>query len=228
ELLGAEALRISRDTVRRTSPDRSLEVHLLAAAYNKGPEASDRVQIRDNRVDVRQSSDGPVLATLMGHRATVGDARFSPDGRRLVTASSDGTARIWDLSRTTIFQGEPKLAVVLAVLDRTLADPQEFMHLALGLREAPRDLHEAILRKWPDLSPAVEKIRRQLNTCERPRRPSIESKPLGNTPQANPPPIVSTVQNSNGGSETSPRSLSDAQSQLRQRPSSGWLRWFSR
>ena len=34
-------------------------------------------------------------AVLVGHSAPVGSAAFSPDGQRVVTASDDGTARVW-------------------------------------------------------------------------------------------------------------------------------------
>jgi len=36
------------------------------------------------------------LATLTGHRDLVNTAAFSPDGKRVVTASFDNTARVWD------------------------------------------------------------------------------------------------------------------------------------
>jgi WD40 repeat protein len=36
------------------------------------------------------------LKVLSGHLGRVGSAMFSPDGKRIVTASDDGTARIWD------------------------------------------------------------------------------------------------------------------------------------
>ena len=36
--------------------------------------------------------------TLAGHSGSVTDAAFSSDGRRIITASDDGTARVWDLS----------------------------------------------------------------------------------------------------------------------------------
>jgi hypothetical protein len=39
------------------------------------------------------------LLTLRGHRSSVYSASFSPDGSRIVTASMDGTAKVWD-SRT--------------------------------------------------------------------------------------------------------------------------------
>src|ERR671932_761865 len=35
---------------------------------------------------------------LKGHEGSVKSASFSPDGKRIVTASFDGTARVWDLS----------------------------------------------------------------------------------------------------------------------------------
>jgi WD40 repeat protein len=37
-----------------------------------------------------------LLITLAGHTDAVTSALFSPDGSRLVTASFDGTARVWD------------------------------------------------------------------------------------------------------------------------------------
>lgn len=37
------------------------------------------------------------IATLQGHTRTVRTASFSPDGRRIVTASEDGSARVWTL-----------------------------------------------------------------------------------------------------------------------------------
>jgi WD40 repeat protein len=33
----------------------------------------------------------------LGHQAPVNSASFSPDGQQVVTASDDGTARLWDI-----------------------------------------------------------------------------------------------------------------------------------
>ncbi len=41
-------------------------------------------------------------ATLKGHQDGVSSVAFSPDGQKLVTASRDGTARIWDLQGNEI------------------------------------------------------------------------------------------------------------------------------
>ena len=45
---------------------------------------------------VIQSTDGSDRVVLRGHEAAVYDVDFSEDGARLVSASEDGTARIWD------------------------------------------------------------------------------------------------------------------------------------
>ena len=44
----------------------------------------------------RVTDSGLRLVTKLRHKATVRDVAFSPDGTRLLTASHDGTARIWD------------------------------------------------------------------------------------------------------------------------------------
>ncbi|WP_298380895.1 AAA family ATPase, partial [Azospirillum sp.] len=50
---------------------------------------------------------------LIGHKGMVIAASFSPGGRRIVTASSDGTARVWDLSgdkpTATILEGHESI-----------------------------------------------------------------------------------------------------------------------
>jgi WD40 repeat protein len=38
---------------------------------------------------------GKEVRTLKGHSDVLWSATFSPDGKRLVTASDDGTVRIW-------------------------------------------------------------------------------------------------------------------------------------
>jgi WD40 repeat protein len=43
-----------------------------------------------------------LLASLRGHRHSVTSLALSPDGRRLVSGSRDGTARVWDPSRQTL------------------------------------------------------------------------------------------------------------------------------
>jgi WD40 repeat protein len=50
----------------------------------------------------------PVATVLAGHTRAVNSAVFSSDGKRVVTASSDNTARVWDLT------GPAPVATILA------------------------------------------------------------------------------------------------------------------
>jgi WD40 repeat protein len=47
---------------------------------------------------VWEAATGRQLLVLRGHRAAVEDVAFDAGGRRLATASDDGTVRIWDIS----------------------------------------------------------------------------------------------------------------------------------
>ncbi len=51
-----------------------------------------------NLVDVWDWHRGQAGATLTGHATTVTTGQFSPDSRWCVTASLDGTAKLWDMS----------------------------------------------------------------------------------------------------------------------------------
>ena len=56
--------------------------------------------------------------SLRGHTLNVTDADFSPDGRRLVTASADRTVRLWDLGtgqETLKLSGDPLVTTVRLV-----------------------------------------------------------------------------------------------------------------
>ena len=52
-----------------------------------------------NMAQVWDAATGqPIGEPLRGHESQVESATFSPDGKRIVTASRDKTARIWDAS----------------------------------------------------------------------------------------------------------------------------------
>ena len=51
---------------------------------------------------IREVVTGTELAELKGHDDEITAARFSPDGKKIITASLDGTAKIWDAASGTV------------------------------------------------------------------------------------------------------------------------------
>ena len=54
---------------------------------------------------ILDSTTGVELFRVRGHKGLVSDAVLSTDGNRLATFGSDGTARVWDVSRATALPG---------------------------------------------------------------------------------------------------------------------------
>lgn len=50
-------------------------------------------------VKVWDAEKGQELLTLKGHSASVNSACFSPDGKRLASASRDQTVKVWSLDK---------------------------------------------------------------------------------------------------------------------------------
>jgi WD40 repeat protein len=60
------------------------------------PDGQSVVTAGDKRALIVQTIGGIPQAVLAGHNASVSEARVSPDGTLIATASADGTARLWD------------------------------------------------------------------------------------------------------------------------------------
>jgi WD40 repeat protein len=60
--------------------------------------AGDRLAIRTGeKIAILDADSGELLLTLNAHNGVVTGLAFSPDGRRLATASSDGLVKLWDV-----------------------------------------------------------------------------------------------------------------------------------
>ena len=66
-------------------------LQLRRHAHRHGVKRPDRAHLGR-----RERPSGQEIAVLHGHQGPVWSAAFSPDGMRILTASSDQTARIWD------------------------------------------------------------------------------------------------------------------------------------
>ncbi|MEY3222805.1 MAG: hypothetical protein RLZZ203_1661, partial [Cyanobacteriota bacterium] len=100
--------RLEREGITAWQQFEKYEIEPLLAAMNAGEELQKLV--KDGRPLENYPAASPQLALqtilaniheknqLKGHTGTVNNASFSPDGKTIVTASWDNTARVWDLS----------------------------------------------------------------------------------------------------------------------------------
>jgi WD40 repeat protein len=78
----------------------------------------------ETTVRIWDAQSGKEITVLKGHTAPVVGATFSGDGKRVVTASLDGTARIWDVTWATLMRGDALRERVCA--EKLIGAAQEF------------------------------------------------------------------------------------------------------
>jgi WD40 repeat protein len=85
-------------TMVRLSPDGRRAVSLVGGLVERRRADGKTYWFTDRVAHVWDTSTGKEVLRLRGHQARVVTAAFSPDGKKILTASWDGTARLWDAS----------------------------------------------------------------------------------------------------------------------------------
>jgi tetratricopeptide (TPR) repeat protein len=116
---------------------------------------------------VWEASTGQPLSPPLKHQGPVNDAAFSPDGRWVVTASQDGTARVWDVAPDERPK-EDLLRLVQVLAGHRLDPTGAFAPLTT---EEYRAAWQVLKAKYPqDFSVSTEEAlawhRREAEACE--------------------------------------------------------------
>jgi WD40 repeat protein len=104
------------------------------------------------------ANDGSLRATLTGHRWDLNTFEWSPDSRRILTASEDGTARVWDALTGTVlteivFEKLNTDKYTESILKATLTNKRlpEFVSLNARFTDAGRNVLVSSTAKPPRL-----------------------------------------------------------------------------
>jgi energy-coupling factor transporter ATP-binding protein EcfA2 len=95
----AQARQLGTEAIGYITQNPELSMLLAAEAYGTSPIDTTESVLR--QVFARYNS---MFGLMQGHRGGVGHAAFSPDGKLVVTASGDKTARLWDVARGQALQ----------------------------------------------------------------------------------------------------------------------------
>ena len=108
------------------------------------------------------------IAALQGHTNGVRSAAFSPDGQRIVTASDDNTARIWDVSRNATILRSLSIALT-AALAHGIGWRTDRERTDLLMQDAEDDLYAEALKQLgraeddPEIAAVAAELRAPLH-----------------------------------------------------------------
>lgn len=88
-----ESERVSRQLAAQSMPRFATD---LRTAFRQAVEAADVAHTIEAEIALHMSLASPRELCVLRHKAGVFSAAFSPDGKRIATASKDTTARVWD------------------------------------------------------------------------------------------------------------------------------------
>jgi WD40 repeat protein len=103
---------VSRQLASQSVQDSATD---LGAALRDAVSAAQMAHTDEAEIALNAVLTGPHERFILDHQSTVTSARISPDGKRIVTASADGTSRVWDAGdgRLLLTLGTLRLAAVV-------------------------------------------------------------------------------------------------------------------
>ena len=106
ELQSVQSRFLASEARQQSAADPALAVLLALEALPDAAAGVDRPYVPEAELQLNSALRGLRELALLGHESSVRSAAFSPNGKCIVTASADRTARIWDVATGQLI-GEP-------------------------------------------------------------------------------------------------------------------------